>query len=139
MDEAPPTDPTASAPPPTPTRPRVLARVAARVEDPTLQEFESLHAKLISAEGRESITTATNALLAAGYEVPRTEDSQLKILDHADDAVVRAAIDDLAGLFREGLIRRRPVLVARLKRLEDADDAETARAAIALRNKVLGR
>ena len=124
----------AAPPPPAPST-RALAKIVAhRAADPAR---ERLVAGLLAADGAEAVRRAVLALEGAGHAVPREQDALLRLLQHPDERRVRAAIDDLAALFVNGVPRRRTVLEARLRRLEDlADDPETREAATALRRRV---
>ncbi len=124
----------AALPPPAPST-RALAKIVAhRAADPAR---DRLVAGLLAADGAEAVRRAVLALEGAGHAVPREQDALLRVLQHPDERRVRAAIDDLAALFVNGVPRRRTVLEARLRRLEDlADDPETREAATALRRRV---
>ena len=61
----------------------------------------------------------------------------LKLLDHGHDARVLAALESLARLLETEAPLRRPVLDARLHRLEeDADDADVRALAASVRKRL---
>ena len=127
-----------NAEPAAPPSTRTLARLVTthvRSEDP---ERARLVARLQGAEGPEPVRRAARALERAGHSVPQDQETQLRMLQHPDEARVRVAMETLASLFDAEPPRRRPVLEARLRRVEDlADDRETRELATALRKKVL--
>jgi len=105
--------------------------------DPKVLERERLVAALVAAQGRPAVTSATTTLLSAGHDLPETQDVQLQLLEHADEARVRTAIEALSVILAREPARRRPVLEQRLKRLEEcADDVSTRDAAAVLRRKL---
>lgn len=113
----------------------VVRRLASA--DPTRMARERLVAALLAADGRPSITRAADAVLAAGFAVPVVQEAQMQLLEHADGAVVRAAIANLDALWGTEAIRRRVLLEHRLERIEKfADDLATREAAAALRRKL---
>ncbi len=107
--------------------------------DPRVIERERLVAQLLAAQGRPAVTRATETLLGAGHEIPDTQEAHLQILEHTDEARVRAsvaALDAILTSHREQ-VKRRPVLEQRLKRLEEfAEEPATRDAAAALRRKL---
>jgi hypothetical protein len=108
--------------------------------DPKVVERERLVAALLAAQSRRAITQVTQALLDAGHEIPDTQEAHLQLLEHGDEAQVRASIGALTAILtgeRQELPKRRPVLEQRLKRLEEfADEVATRDAAAALRRKL---
>lgn len=113
------------------------ARIVVRKED-AIDEREQNRRKLLHrflvAEGRAQITRAADAYLAAGFALPIEQDSQLKLLEHFDEARAREAMTHLSQLLEKEEPRQLPVIRQRLRRLEDyADDADTRTAAATLR------
>lgn len=107
--------------------------------DPRVIERERLTAQLLAAQGRPAVTRATEVLLGAGHEIPDTQEAHLQILEHSDEARVRASLAALDAMFSSNReqVKRRPVLEQRLKRLEEfAEEPATRDAAAALRRKL---
>jgi hypothetical protein len=105
--------------------------------DPSVIERERLVAALLGAVDRMSVTRVTEALFAAGHSVPETQEAHLQILEHTDEARVRASLSVLDAILAREPAKRRPVLEQRLKRLEEsAEDLSTRQAATALRRKL---
>ncbi len=108
--------------------------------DPRTGERQKLLARLLCAEGRPNVSKAANDFTRAGFTLPDDQDVHLKLLEHADEACVRAAIDALSSLLAGELPKRRAVLESRLRRIEEfAEDAATREAASLLRRSVSGR
>lgn len=137
-----------SMPPPKPeaerTRAEPLPKRAARIVQPTAagadereRERERLLARLRAAEGRSAVTRAARDYAGAGFEFPREQAVQLKLLEHLDEDVIRTAIAVLGELFASEPVTQRPLLEQRLKRVEDgADDRATRDAAAELRRSL---
>ncbi len=88
-------------------------------------------------QGRVAITQVTKALVAAGHDIPDTQEAHLQFLEHGDDARIRASILALSVILDGEPPKRRPVLEQRLARIEEfADDVATRDAAAALRRKL---
>lgn len=105
--------------------------------DPTVLERERLLAALLAAGDRASVTRITEALLAAGHSIPETQEAHLQVLEHTDEARVRASLSVLDVILAREPAKRRPVLEQRLKRLEEsAEELSTREAATALRRKL---
>jgi hypothetical protein len=130
------------APAPTPPEaPRRAARIIAGPKpptDPRELERQRLLARLLAAEGRPSITRAVDDYLAGGFELPRTQEVWLQVLEHRDEGKVQGAIATLQALLEEAPAHRRAVLDARLRSIEElADEGATRRAAADLRRFLL--
>jgi hypothetical protein len=113
------------------------ARIVVRRED-TVDETEQLRRRLFSAfmqsEGRSNITRAADKYFQAGFEIPAEQEAQLKVLEHFDEARVRAGLDVLRMLVQTEAPRQLPLFRQRLRRLEDdAEDAGIRKAAADLR------
>ena len=107
--------------------------------DPRVIERERLVAQLLAAQGRPAVTRATETLLGAGHELPDTQEAHLQVLEHSDEARVRASLLALDAMFssHREQVKRRPVLEQRLKRIEEfAEETATRDAAAALRRKL---
>jgi hypothetical protein len=90
--------------------------------------------KLRAAQGRTEISRAVNQLITAGISVPLEQELQLQLLEHVDEAQVRAAMQALTQLFLEQAPMKKTLLQDRLRRLEEyAEEAQTREAAAALR------
>ncbi len=108
--------------------------------DPRTGERQKLLAKLLLAEGRPNVSKAADDFLKAGFTLPDDQDVHLKLLEHASEERVLAAIDALASLLAGELPKRRAVLESRLRRIEEfAEDGSTREAARLLRRAVNGR
>ena len=108
--------------------------------DPRTGERQKLLAKLLLAEGRPNVSKAADDFLKAGFTLPDDQDVHPKLLEHADEERVLAAIAALASLLAGELPKRRAVLESRLRRIEEfAEEACTREAARLLRRAVNGR
>ena len=99
-------------------------------------ELERRHllARLLDSEGPAQVTRAANAYRKGGFQFPEEQSVQLQLLEHSDEAEVRAALDVLTALLDEQTPIKLPVFEQRLKRLEDgAEEAETRNRASELR------
>lgn len=96
-----------------------------------------LLAKLRAAEGRVAITKAADELFAGSFELPADDQEvHLQLLDHSDEARVRAAIEVLSALLEGEPPKRFTVLDSRLRRIEElADETSTREAASSLRRR----
>ncbi len=100
-------------------------------------ERERLLGRVLGAVGRPLISSATEAYVEAGFELPASQELWLQLLEHNDEERVLSAIDGLSRLFDEEPPKRRAVLESRLRRIEEyADERATQAAASALRRKV---
>ncbi len=108
--------------------------------DPRTAERQKLLGKLLVAEGRPKISKCADDFFKAGFSLPEEQDVYLQLLEHADEAVVRAAIDMLGTILAGELPKRRAVLESRLRRIEQfAEECATRDAAERLRRRVGGR
>lgn len=108
--------------------------------DPRTGERQRLLAKLLAAEGRPNVSKCADDFLRAGFTLPEEQDVYLKLLEHANEERVRAAIDTLATILAGELPKRRAVLESRLRRIEQfAEEPATREAAERLRRRVGGR
>lgn len=113
------------------------ARIVVRKED-EIDETEKARRRLLSrylaAEGRVAVTKTASDYLAAGFEFPREQEVQLKLLEHFDEAQAQRALIVLKDLLSEEAPTQLPVFRQRLRRLEDhAEDAEVREAAAQMR------
>lgn len=93
--------------------------------------------KIGAAQGSRPISDALDVFFAAGHTLPDDQEVYLQMLEHRDEARVREAITRLEHLLAGQLPKRKPVLVQRLKRLEeDAEESATRDLALGLRRKV---
>jgi hypothetical protein len=105
--------------------------------DPKVLERERMVAALLSATDRISIGRLVDALLAAGHEIPESQEAHLQVLEHHDEARVRASLSALDTILSREPAKRRPVLEQRLKRIEElADEPATRDLAALLRRKL---
>ena len=118
---------------------RIVAN-ASRDRDPREVERERLLSRLLSVEGRPSISSAARAYLDAGFELPHDQGVWLQLLEHADEQTVVTAIERLTELIEQEAPTRRAVLDSRLRRIEEyADDGVTRTAAGELRRLIKSR
>ncbi len=105
--------------------------------DPVVVQRDRLVASILSAQGRPAVTRAVDALLAEGHTLPEDQELPLQVLEHEDEARVRASLEALTSILGREPAKRRPVLEQRLKRLElFAEEPATREAATALRRKL---
>jgi hypothetical protein len=110
----------------------------AREIDPRQAERDKRLAKLLGAEGRAAVSKAADDFLGAGFTLPAEQDVLLKMLDHTSEDRVRDALEALLGLLENEPPKRRAVLEARVRRLEeDAEEADTRDLATSVRRRVL--
>jgi hypothetical protein len=133
----------ASAPEPAEApAPRRAARIVAPVrkeDDARVRERARLLDRLLSSDGRGSISRAADDFRRAGFEFPSEQAVQLQLLEHWDEALARSAIDALRELVSREPPLKRPIFDQRLRRLEDAaEDASTRHAASELRRALRG-
>ena len=120
--------------------PRAQAKIVslrARVADPDRALHEKLLGRFLGAEGTAAVERAAAECARAGFTLPDDQNVCLKMLDHPDEARVRDALSSLMRILVEAAPRRRAVLDARLRRLEDdAEELATREQATALRRKM---
>ena len=118
---------------------RIIAGVS-KTTDPRAIERERLLHRVLAAEGRPLITRAANDFFEAGFDLPRTQDAWLQILEHNDEDRVAQAITQLSTILDEEEPKRRSVLDSRLRRIaEFADEPCTQKAASELRRLLSGK
>lgn len=106
-------------------------------DDQGSNKRQDLLRRISTAQGSKAISDAIEAFLAAGHTLPDDQEIFLQMLEHRDERRVREAIAQLDRLLAGQLPKRKPVLLQRLKRIEEtADEAETRNAAANLRRKV---
>lgn len=130
----------APAPAESPSPPRRVARIvtAGRTEvDDSERSRLRLLERLMLSETRGSISRAANDYLQAGFLFPEEQPVQLQLLEHFDEERAREAITVLARLLDEQDAHKLPVLLQRLRRLEEhGDEAPTRDAAAELRRSL---
>ena len=122
-----------------PTAPRLskIVSLPPRAADPQRLLREKLLSRLLAAEGSAAVARAAREHARAGFSFPADQDVCVKLLDHPDEDRVREAMTTLAGILAASMPRRRAVLEARLRRLEDdAEDPVTREQATALRRNL---
>jgi hypothetical protein len=132
-----------STPEPTDTPvPRRAARIVAPVrkdEDARVRERARLLDRLLSSDGRGSISRAADDFRRAGFDFPSEQAVQLQLLEHWDETLARSAIEALRELVSREPPLKRPIFEQRLRRLEDAgEEASTRDAASELRRVLRG-
>lgn len=119
----------AEASPPKRREARIVQRKSDEIDE-TEKNRRRLLSQYLASEGRAAITRAADTYLTAGFELPREQDVQLKLLEHFDETRAREAIAVLSDLILEEAPRQLAVFRQRLRRLEDhADDVATREAA----------
>jgi hypothetical protein len=113
------------------------ARIVQRRED-AIDDTEQLRRRLfgqyMSSEGRVAITRAADNYFQAGFQIPREQEAQLKLLEHLDESLVRNALLVLRELIALDPPRQLPLFRQRLRRLEDhAEEPATRELAVELR------
>jgi hypothetical protein len=122
---------------PTVPLPRVVEAKADDPEARLAQKRQELLRKISNAQGSKAISDMIDAFLGAGFVLPEDQELYLQMLEHRNEDRVREAIARLDHLLVGQLPKRKPVLVQRLKRLEEhAEDDATRVAAAQLRRKV---
>jgi len=125
---APPVESEPAKPPP-----KIVTLPLAKEVDPRHSEANRLLTKLLAAEGRATISKCADAYVNAGFSFPFEQDVMLKLLEHSDEDRIREALATLTELLDNELPKRRAVLEARLRRLEDdAEDPQTRELASSL-------
>lgn len=100
-------------------------------------ERSTLVAKLVASEGRVAVHRAVHAIERAGFDVPDEQEAYVQLLEHADEARVRGALEALVRLLDDEAPKRRTLLDSRVRRIEDlAEDASTRELAGTLRRKI---
>lgn len=93
--------------------------------------------KILAASSTRAISDSIDGFLNAGHTLPDDQEVFLQMLEHRDEERVRDAIGQLDRLLMGQLPKRKPVLVQRLKRIEEhAEEPATRDAANQLRRKV---
>lgn len=122
--------------------PRRAARIVAparKDDDARVREHARLLDRLLSSDGRGSISRAADDFRRAGFDFPHEQAVHLQLLEHWDESLARSAIDALRELVVREAPLKRPIFEQRLRRLEDAaEDAATRHAASELRRALRG-
>jgi len=101
------------------------------------QKRQDLLRKINAAQNPKAISDTIDTFLGAGFTLPDDQEIHLQMLEHRDEERVREALTRLEHLLMGQMPKRKPVLVQRLKRLEEhADEDATRTAAAQLRRKV---
>jgi hypothetical protein len=100
-------------------------------------ERRHLLSRLLDSVTPGAVTRAANAYQKAGFSFPAEQPVQLKLLEHADEAVVCGALDVLTGLLDEQSPIMLPVFEQRLKRLEEGAESPDTRSRAAELRRVL--
>lgn len=114
-----------------------IVSTAVHDQDGRKLERERLLARLLSSEGRGAVTRAADQYLRAGFEFPVDQPTQLQLLEHLDESLVRCAMEALRGIVVSEPPLKRPILEQRLKRLEDSAEEDATRAAATDLRRVL--
>ncbi|MBI5517141.1 MAG: hypothetical protein HY909_25405 [Deltaproteobacteria bacterium] len=117
--------------------PRVVEPAGVGRAEPAGNRRQELLRRISAAQGSRPISDAVDAFLAAGHTLPEDQEVYLQVLEHRDEARVREALGGIEHLLAGQLPKRKPLLVQRLKRLEEhAEEAPTRDAAAQLRRRV---
>lgn len=116
------------------------ARIVQRKED-EIDDNERNRRRLLSrymqAEGRAAITREANTYFQGGFEFPREQEVQLKLLEHFDEARAAEALATLAELIDEEAPLQLPIFRQRVRRIEEhADDENLRETAARLRRRL---
>ncbi len=122
---------------PAPRRAARIVQLARGDTDAREQLRERLLDRLMRSETRGAITRAADEYLREGFTFPEEQPIQLQLLEHFDEERARDAIAVLARLLEDQPPHKKPILVQRLRRLEEyADEQETQSAAEGLRRTI---
>ncbi len=122
----------------------VKDRTAARIvqalpgeQDDREGERLRLLERIVLSEGRSAISRAIDVYLHAGFELPREQEVQLQLLEHVREEHAREGIQGLTELLASSEPIKRPILVQRLRRIEEYADEDASREAAAALLRVL--
>lgn len=122
---------------PSVTMPRVVEAAPDDVAARAAQKRQDLLRKIGAAQGPKAVSDTIDAFLHAGFTLPDDQEIFLQMLEHRDEERVREALTRLEHLLMGQMPKRKPVLVQRLKRIEEhAEEDATRSAAAQLRRKV---
>ena len=114
-----------------------IIQVATNGNDDRELERQRLLDRLLASEGRGAITKVADAYIESGFEFPISQEVQLQLLEHNDEARARSAIETIQKLLSDEPPLKKPILDQRLRRLEEyADEAATRDASAALRRAI---
>lgn len=117
-----------------------IVNVSQQGPDDLERRRERLLDRVLRARGRIEITRAVNDYVAEGFELPEEQGCQMQLLEHNDEARVRAALEVIEGLVNGQPIAQATLLENRLRRLEEyADEPATRDAAASLRRRLRER
>jgi len=112
---------------------RIIVRKEDEIDD-TERTRRRLMSRYLAAEGRAAVSRAADEYFREGFELPKEQEVQLKLLEHFDESHSRKALEILADLIEEEEPLQLPVFRQRLRRLEDhAEDSSLRDAAAELR------
>ncbi len=97
--------------------------------DPREVTRQRLYARVLAAEGRPLISSAVDEYFKEGFELPRTQEAWLQLLEHRDETKVGDAIGALRAILEEVMPERRAVLESRLRRIEELAEERSTQAA----------
>jgi len=123
---------------PQPSKRDSARMVTARAADENAEQLR-LVGRLVSAEGRAAITRAADDVARAGFAFPDEQEVRLQLLEHANEERVRDAIAGISRLLDGEPPKRRALLDARLRRVEEQTEEATTRALAAELRKKLAR
>ena len=112
---------------------RIVQRKLDDIDD-TERDRRRLLSRYLASEGRAAITRAADVYFQGGFEIPREQEPQLKLLEHFNEELAGGALAVLAELIEDEKPQQLPVFRQRLRRLEDhAEDKSVRDAASELR------
>jgi hypothetical protein len=121
---------------PAPRRGRIV-QLARGDADEREKLRERLLDRLMASETRGAITRAADEYIREGFSFPEEQPIQLQLLEHFAEERARDAIAVLSRLLGDQPPHKKPILVQRLRRLEEyADEQETQRVAEELRRSI---
>jgi hypothetical protein len=107
---------------PPPRRSSRIVQADPSAGDETELERRKLLTRLLGSEGSGAVTRAALAYREAGFEFPREQSVQLKLLEHQDEQQVCAAMELLAEILDAEPPIQVPVFEQRLRRIEEVAD-----------------
>jgi hypothetical protein len=116
-----------------------IVRLDGKPLDDNEIERRRLLQRLIDSEGRSAISRAADDYKNAGFDFPHEQDVHLQLLAHFNETLAGQAIEALTDIVSREVVKKRPVLDQRLRRLEEyADEGTIREAAAALRRRIRG-
>lgn len=119
-------------------RDAVKDRSSARIVQRSVGEYDAREGerlrmldRILLCEGRSAISRAIDIYLEAGFTLPQEQEVQLQVLEHVREDRALEALEQMTALLEHATPIKRPILVQRLRRLEEYADEEATRVAAA--------